>query len=175
VPIFVHGQIEAGRSDFDVIFRCLYERWKNLYVLSEHWRFDAGSRQETLRHIRAGLVWANGETSLVLHRAKVLARRGRRMQEFEGNTLFLFAEPPLDALAWDEYLAMFGYGGRSYPSGMIGVLHNFDGIYWEYYSSDQTELDRLLLQHRQSKSLQIYQVEFGADFPTPRNVSLAGA
>lgn len=120
-------------------------------------------------------MWANGETSLIVYRAKVLARRGRYMQEFDGSTLILFSEPPSEDLSWEEYLAMSGSGDRSYPSGMVGVLHNLDGIYWEYYCSDRAQLDLLVQHHRQSQYLQIYRVAFGADFPTPRNVTLARA
>jgi hypothetical protein len=175
VPILVHGQIEPGRSDFDVIFRCLYPRWKPLCILSEHWRFEPEQRRDMLRHVRGGMIWANGDTSLILHHARVLERRGRSMQEFEGNTLLLYAEPPPETLSWEEYLCIAGHGERSYPAAIRTVLHNFDGIYWEIYSTDPSDLDLLISEHRGNDALQMFRVEFGADFPTPGNRSLQRA
>ena len=175
LPVFVHGQIEPGLSDFDVIFRCLYERWKNLYLLSAHLQFDEISRAEILRYVQGGLVWANGKTSLLLHQARVLARRGRRMEEFDDNMLLLFFEPPPESLSWEEYSDICGYRNRAYPSSLVGVLHNLDGIYWEFYSSDTTAFDLLLSAHSGKAALDIYWVQFGADFPSPGNMPLVKA
>jgi hypothetical protein len=196
LPVFTHGQIETGRSDFDVIFRCLYAVWQPLYVLCERGRFNENTEPDD---VFASVLWVNEHSNLELHHAEVLARSGCYMEEFDSSTLLLFSEPPPKSLSWTSYLAMCGHGVRVYPAGLVAVLNNFDGIYWEFYAADAPSLNRLLMQHCRNVpgcsfatdcnefprpatvsalsriALTLYWVEFGVDFPYSRPADLVQA
>ena len=51
--------------------------------------------------------------------------------------------------------------------GVQGVVNNYDGCFWEIYTRDQSILDRLIEQHRNTTSLEICQVELELHYPDP--------
>lgn len=177
VPIFVHGEIESGRSDFDFIFKCLYERWSARFVLSEHCCFAENDREDVLMHVKDGLIWANGETSLLLHEGSFLPSFGREMPEFDGSILVILRDCIDQGFTWKKFLDLAN--GNLVEVGdsaaVCGIVHNFDGVYWELFPADAEELEILLTTHRGNKALKMFWVDIAKDYPTPANRSLAEA
>ena len=175
-PMFLHGQIEPDRSDFDLIFRPLYPRYEGKFMLSAHEIFSADTQEESLANVQRRLVWANGRTSLMVHDASALDFMGPTMEEFQGKDLLIWNDLPHPSMTWQDYLGIvYAPGERRWPPSLHCLLHCWDGIYWEIFTTDESELRELLKAHRDRAALQIFHVDFALDYPNPVRTELKPA
>lgn len=65
MPMFIHDTIEESRSDFDLIFRCLYPSWSGRFILDAFRITDEEEWLELKREFGDSFVWGNGQTSLL--------------------------------------------------------------------------------------------------------------
>jgi hypothetical protein len=179
-PLFIHGTVQKQRSNFDLIFEPLYPLWKDC-VLFDHdadlFRiFDPDLTEQQEAHLY------NRLDSYVIERYYGRARRlmacavfgefGRYVYEFEGTGFCVF-EPGTSieqAVSIDNEI--WGQASpQSLPQGVVCLLQNWDGVFWQIFSSSPDYLKVLQAAHGGSQVLSPYWVELAQDFPSPRGSS----
>ena len=97
---------------------------------------------------------------------------GKYVYEFEGVG-FCVLEPGVtleQALRIEK--EVWGQGSlKELPEGVICLLQNWDGVYWQIFSTDLGYLQILQAAHGGSEVLPAYWVELSEDFPNPRGFS----
>jgi hypothetical protein len=175
-PVFRHGSIESGRSDFDLIFRCLYPRWIRKVFVDPYCSGDDEYISELKGKFGDKLLWATPATSVRAFRATALDSLGFGIPEFDSCELLVYNIQPNASLTFEELaIPQYADGRNEWRDGLHCVLHNFDGVYWELFSTDQGDYRKLLETHSQNGALTMYWVDFQADYPTPRNFELRPA
>ena len=91
----------------------------------------------------------------------------------EGAFLPIFRAPPtfdlLKRLYWSRD---FRLTSDTCPSEMRAVLHMWDGIYWQLFTTERTDLDILIRVHSGDPKLKMYTVDFDREYPDPSNQEL---
>lgn len=90
---------------------------------------------------------------------------------FSGGGAFLpiFREQPtFDLLKTLD----FSLTSESWPQHMRAVLHMWDGIYWQLFTTERSDIDNLLRVHAGDPKLKMYFVDFDHEYPDPSNQEL---
>ncbi|MBN9693894.1 MAG: hypothetical protein J0M24_26935 [Verrucomicrobia bacterium] len=181
-PIFLHGTIQEKRSDFDFIFEPLYPLWSNFVFLDDSGLiriFDSDLTQEQedelYRRLASYVIQADedqyGNTRKLMS-GSVLTEFGKYVYEFEGAG-FCMLEPGVTI----EQAARIGnevwsrMSLRELPEGVICLIQNWDGVFWQIFSTDLRYLEILQAAHGGSELVPAYWVELSEDFPNPRGSS----
>jgi hypothetical protein len=178
-PIFMHGTIQEKRSDFDFIFEPLYPLWKDFVFLDNSGLFHiydsdlTREEEDRLCEKRDSYVIRREKdhfgNTLELMACSVFGEFGKYVYEFEGAG-FCVLEPGISiecALRIEKEV----WGLRTLqelPQGVICLLHNWDGVFWQIFSTDLKYLNILQAVHGGSKVVPAYWVELSEDFPNPR-------
>jgi hypothetical protein len=161
-PFFIHGRIEQCRSDFDYIFRPIYDLLEDLNV-------------EDLEDV-VQWPWDMPEGDIEDRLAKVEAMKGHAMAGYySGKCLDILGPYVQDD--WNELLLVSSpfdgdpYARSEWPSERFALLHDWDGIYWECFSNDPKIIDALIKVHKGDEHLNTYKVDHRHDYPNPRGSS----
>jgi len=55
---------------------------------------------------------------------------------------------------------------------MRALLHMWDDIYWQLFTTERSDLDFLIRAHAGDTRLKMYYVDFDREFPDPSNLEL---
>jgi hypothetical protein len=181
-PIFIRGRVSEDCSDFFYIFRPLASVWYgHLFAQTFGVSYDEGlNREDPMPALRgqfgSSLFAADVDSQLMLLRGEDFTRWGASMYCFEGAFLPIFRKRPtfelLKRLYWDHE---FRLTSETWPGELTSVLHMWDDIYWQIFTTERTDLDVLLRVHSGDPILKIYWVDFDREYPDPSNKELLPA
>jgi hypothetical protein len=181
-PIFIHGGVSEDYSDFFYAFRPLASVWRghffaNVFSVGYDRNMKMEDPMPGLREqFGASLVAADLDCQLLLLRGDDFEQWGPSMYFCEGAFLPIFGEPPtfelLKRLYWDRDFCLTS---ESWPSEMRAVLHMWDDIYWQLFTTDRSDIDALLKVHTGDPKLKLYYVDFDKEYPDPSNQELQPA
>ena len=167
-PIFVHGRVSDDCSDFFYTFRPLAPLWRSHYFANEF----TGSYEDPMPGLReqfgSSLIAADSQF-LLLH-GDGFARWGNSLYFCEGALLPIFRETPdfklVRRLYHDDLIS------ATWPGHMRALLHMWDDIYWQLFTTERSDLDFLIRAHAGDTRLKMYYVDFDREFPDPSNLEL---
>jgi hypothetical protein len=180
--IFIHGQVSEECSDFLYIFRCMASTWQDL-VFTETFgiafdeEFDLEDSLVGLRgKYGASFIDTDLDGDLILLRGGDFASWGKTMQFCEGALLPIFRErPSFDLLERFYRDNDFILTSENWPSELRAILHMWDDIYWQMFTTVRSDLDVLIRSHIDDSKLKLYSVEFDREYPDPSNQKLLPA
>ena len=178
-PIFVHGRVDDRVSDFFYIFRPTARLWKShLFVNDFGVTYGShGKIEDPLPELREqygfSLVDADVKTQLLLLRGDDFYTWAAHFYAIGGAFLPILREPvsfnDLKRLYWDS---TFQLTSDTWPAEMRAVLHMWDDIYWQLFSTERSDIDFLIQAHAGDPNLGLYYVEFDKEYPNPSNTPL---
>lgn len=121
----------------------------------------------------SSLVNANVDTQLLLLRGDDFLTWAAKLYTIEGALLPIFREAVsfdlLKRLYWDQ---SFRLNADTWPTEMRAVLHMWDDIYWQLFSTVRSDIDFLIQAHAGDPKLDMYYVDFDKEYPDPSNEPL---
>lgn len=178
-PIFVHGSVSENCSDFFYSFRPLAPAWHghlfaNEFGMSYDEKFKLEDPMPGLREqFGSSLVAADIDSQLLLLRGDDFNRWGASMYFCEGAFLPIFRKQPSFALLKRLYWGRdFRLNSDTWPDEMRAVLHMWDDIYWQLFTTERADLDILLRAHAGDPKLKMYFVDLDREYPDPSNQKL---
>ena len=175
--IYVHGSVRNDCSDFFYIFRPLAPLWLGYLFAND---FSASPGEDPLPKLRKdfgpSLVAADVDSQLMLLRGEDFAGWGASVHFNEGAFLPVFQESPgfdlIKRLYWDHD---FSLTSKTWPGQMRAVLHMWDDIYWQLFSTERSDIELLIRAHAGDSKLEMFFVDFDREFPDPSNQKLQRA
>lgn len=181
-PTFVHGRVSDDCSDFFYTFRPLASLWRGHFIANDFAvSFDEHCvREDPIPGLReqfgASLVAADIESQILLLRGDDFGGWGASMYFCQGAFLPVFRHSPgidvLKRLYWDRN---FRLTSESWPGEMRAVLHMWDDIYWQLFTTKRSDIDVLMRAHAGDPKLKMYFVDFDREYPDPSNQQLQPA
>ena len=178
-PIFVHGRVNEDCADFFYAFRSLASAWRghffaNDFGVSYDERMKLEDPMPGLREqFGSSLVAADLASQVLLLRGDDFEHWGASMYFCEGAFLPIFREQPsfdlLKRLYWGRD---FRLTSETWPGQMRAVLHMWDDIYWQLFTTERADIDALLRVHVGDPKLKMYFVDFDREYPDPSNQEL---
>jgi len=181
-PIYLHGTIQEKRSDFDLIFEPLYPLWKDFIFVDDSPLiriFDSDLTQEQeddlYRKLDSFVIQTDkdqyGNTQNLM-KCTVFREFGKYVYEFEGAGLCVLEPSVTLERALRIENEVWGQSSlKNLPQGVICLVQNWDGVFWQIFSNDQSYLKILQAAHGKSEALPAYWVDLSEDFPNPRGSS----
>lgn len=181
-PIFIHGRVADNCSDFFYIFSPLASLWRG-HVFANDFPVEyneKGTRDDPIPQLReefgASLLDADPASQLMLLRGDDFASWGAALHFCEGAFLPIFPEPPKFELLKQLYWGRdFRLTSDTWPNRMRAVLHMWDDIYWQLFSTERTDIDCLIRAHANDPKLEMYFVDIDREYPDPSNEELQRA
>lgn len=181
-PVFIHSCVSNDCSDFFYAFRPLASIWRSHIFANDFMvSYDIDmKREDPMPELRekfgSSLVAADLESQVLLLRGDDFEKWGAAMYFCEGAFLPIFSEPPpfniLKDLFWGRDYKLTS---ESWPATMRAVLHMWDDIYWQIFTTQQADIDVLLRTHADDPKLEMYFVDLDREFPDPSNQKLQPA
>ena|SRR5215469_3240411 len=175
-PIFVHGSVSDDCSDFFYTFRPLASLWRGHLFAKDFTRYGEDPMPGLREQFGSSLLAADVKSQLMLLRGDDFAKWGASLDFCEGALLPIFPEPPafelLNRLFWGRD---FRLTSDTWPAGMRAVLHMWDDIYWQYFTTDRPDLDILMQAHAGDPKLEMFFVDLDREYPDPSNQELQPA
>jgi hypothetical protein len=181
-PIILHGTIQEKRSDFDLIFEPLYGLWRDFILVDDSgliriFDCDLTPEQEDdlYRRLDSHVIQSDKDdygNTRKLMTCSVFKDFGKYFYEFEGAG-FCVLEPgvTLEHALRIEKEVWVGVSVKELPQGVICLLQNWDGVFWQIFATDPGYLKILQAAHGGSEVIPAYWVELSGDFPSPRGSS----
>ncbi|MDD1751052.1 MAG: hypothetical protein LUO89_14405 [Methanothrix sp.] len=176
-PIFVHGSVAEDCSNFFYIFSPLSSLWCGHFFADS---FAVESRIDPLPGLRdsygTSLIAADVKRQLLLLKGDNFADWGASAYFVEGALLPIFREPPsfdfLGRLYWNHD---YHLTSKDWPRQMRAVMHMWDDIYWQLFSTERSDIEALIRAHVGDPKLKMYFVDFDCEYPDPSNGELQAA
>ena len=176
-PIFVHGRVDESVSDFFYIFRPIAYLWYGHLFLNA---FGVTLGEDPLPGLReeygTALADFDVESQLLLLRGDDFRTWGARHYTVEGAFLPILRYPVpferLKRLYWDP---AFHLTTQTWPEEVRAVLHMWDDVYWQLFSTERSDVDLLVRAHADDPRLSMYYVDFDREYPDPSNQPLTPA
>jgi hypothetical protein len=176
---FTHGRVSQDCSNFLYIFRPLAPVWHgHLFAQNFVVSYDEElNRKDPMPALRgqfgASIIAAAVDSQLMLLRGDHFIRWGASIHFDEGAFLPIFRRRPtfelMKRLYWDHE---FRLTSETWPGELVSVLHMWDDIYWQIFTTERTDLEVLLRSHSGDPMLKIYWVDFDREYPDPSNKEL---
>ncbi len=178
-PIFVHGRVSNHCSDFFYIFRPLASLWRGHLFANEFGVSlnENGTLDDPIPQLRerfgSSLFATDLDSQLMLLRGDDFAAWGASLYSSEGAFLPIFKETPTFTLLKRLYWSRdFRLTSDTWPSQMRAVLHMWDDVYWQLFTTNREDLDVLIRVHTGDPKLKMYSVDFDREYPDPSNNEL---
>lgn len=178
-PILVHGAVDDDCTDFFYIFRDLAPLWRGHYFVKDFsiCYDERGQLEDPMIKLRqlygASLLAADVKTQLAILRGDDFLEWGAELRVYQGALLPIFREiPPFDLLGrlfWDRTSRL---SAATWPPAMRAVLHMWDDLYWQCFSTVASDVDALARAHRGDAKLRMFHVDLDLEYPDPSNQEL---
>src|SRR5215469_8564941 len=161
-PIFVHGRVSKEFSDFFYTFRPLAPLWHGHLIANEFFSETEAKAQE---QFGSSLFAADIKNNLILLRGDDFLQWGASLHFHQAALLPIFREPPAFDLLKRLYgVSNFRLRSKTWPTQMRAVLHLWDDIYWQYFTTDRSNLDVLIRAHAGDSKLKMYFVDLDREY-----------
>jgi hypothetical protein len=181
-PIFVHGSVSDDCSDFYYIFRPTAHLWCGHFFANDFGVSyeDNGRLKNPVPGLRkefgANFVTGHLDIQTLVLRGDGFDNWGRQMNFCEAAYLPIFRETPtfelLKRVCWDP---KFRLASETWPNEMRAMLHMWDDMYWQLFTTNRSDLDALIRAHTGDPKIKMYSVELDREFPDPSNQELQPA
>jgi hypothetical protein len=180
-PILVHGRLSEERSDFFYVFQPLAVALRDHVVVHDFAisYTELGVREDPIPTLRdrfgASLLDVDVASQLMLLRGDDFESWAETVYFAGGAFLPIFREtPPFGALK-RMFWGRFRLTSDTWPSYMRAVLHMWDDIYWQLFTTERSDLDVLIQAHRGDAQLKMYFVDLDLEYPEPSGQMLQSA
>ena len=181
LPVGVDSTIQW--SAFDYLFAPLYSEFQRDYFLDDDclcFRPSLSDEEfESLSSYYGRYVIHDfgDEMAPSVISCESLPVLGPLVEECEGTTVCIFKRdvPFAQARAALKDLAKYYLVPdlpRTYPDLVDALLHNWDGVYWQIFTRNETYLNKLVTTHARCSGLRGYSVRFEEEFPMPSEKEL---
>lgn len=124
----------------------------------------------------SALIAADVGRQLVLIRGSGFDRWAAAVSFCEGAFLPIFGQTPafdlVEQLYWDRE---FSLTSESWPPGMRGLLHMWDGAYWQLFTTVRSDVTELVRAHAGDPKSKMFYVDLDSEYPDPSNGELQPA
>lgn len=177
-PIFVHDRIDNDISDFFYIFRHTAPLWQNhLFVSDFGITYPSPPFKKVLADLQeqygSSMIEADIKSQLLLLQGDDFLTWAAQFYTYEAAFLPILREvvpfSDLDSLYWKKN---FQLTSETWPPFLRGVLHMWDDIYWQLFSTERSDIDFLIQSHASDANLAMYYVDFDKEYPDPSNERL---
>ena len=170
-PIFLHGSVQNGMTDFYYIFRVMESLWKGRFV---GLTFGIGLNHDPMESLREAygqsLCDAFLESQTMILRGDGFPIWGPKEDFWEGASLPIFDSPPPHSLLKRLYWSRnYQLSPDTWPTELRAVVTMWDDIFWELYSPDKADVEALVRAHQGDPKLEMYWVSLDPDGPAPRS------
>ena len=172
-PILVHGGLSEDRTDLSYLFQPLAPALRDHVVVHDFAisYSELGVREDPMVKLRqrfgASLVGADEPSQLMLLRGDDFDTWAEAMFFAGGAFVPLFRSVPpfadLKRLYWRE----FPLTSQTWPPHMRALLHMWDDIYWQLFTTERSDVDRLVEAHRADPKLKLYFADLDRNYPDP--------
>jgi hypothetical protein len=179
--IYVHGTVSEDCSDFFYIFRPLAELWRGLYFAKDFpVTYGENGLEDPLPGLREAygqsLVKVDLDTQMAILKGDDFLEWGAAYYAVGGALLPIFSEVPspevLNDLFWSR---TFRLTPATWPETCRAILHMWDDIYWQLFTTVRRDVEQLLAAHSADSRLGIYFVDLEKEYPEPSNLALESA
>ena len=181
-PILLHGSVVEDCSDFFYAFRCLAAVWRgHLFAKDFTVNYDVSGRMENpipglRKEFGSSLVATDLDSQLMILKGDDFPRWVASMYFCEGALLPIFPEhPPFSLLKSLYWSRDFKLTSETWPKEMRAILHMWDDIYWQLFTTERSDLDALIRAHAGDPKLKMYFVDLDREYPDPSNQDLEPA
>ncbi len=176
-PIFVHGKVAENCSDFFYAFRPLASVWRGHFFATDFCvSFGENGLEDPIPGLRkqfgSAFVGANLKSQLMLLKGDDFPRWGTTMHFCEGAFLPIFPKRPAFSFLNRIWSREFCLTSKTWPKELRAVLHMWDDIYWQLFTTDPADIDILIRAHTGDPKLKMYFVDLDREFPGPSNEEL---
>ena len=173
-PIFVHGRVSEECSDFFYIFRPTARLWKGHLFVDD---FGVTQGVDPLPELREQyghhLADADVDSQLLLLWGEGFLKWAAELYTVGGAFLPVLRElVPFERLKELYWQPQFRLNAETWPSEMRAVLHLWDDVYWQLFSTERSDIDLLVRAHAGDPKLDLYYVDFDKEYPNPSNQPL---
>ena len=179
--IYVHGSVSKDCSDFFYIFRPLADLWRDHYFAKDFTvTYGENGREDPMPDLRAAygpsLVNADIDSQMAILRGDDFLEWGASYYAVGGALLPVFSRvPSFDVLTELFWSPTFRLTADTWPENCRAMLHMWDDIYWQLFTTVRTDVDRLVTAHSADPLLRIYSVDLEKEYPDPSNLPLQPA
>lgn len=180
-PIYLHGRLAEAASDFWTIFHPIVPMLQGrIAVASFGVAYDENFEMEdpwpALREqFGASLLDATLDGQLMLLDGDGFVDWGLHHADVCG-CLPIFDQRPDHDLArrvyWDHQAPL---SSANWPAELRAIIHNWDDIYWQIFSTDPSDIATLIRAHAHDARLKLFRVELDREYPDPSNRPLDAA
>jgi hypothetical protein len=181
-PMYIRGSVTEECSDFFYIFRGIAALWRGHFFAVEYMPSldDRGKLADPMPGLReqfgSSLVSVDRQSQLMVLRGDEFLAWGTKMYFVEGALLAIFREAPNAEVLERVYRSRnFRLTSDTWPAQMRAVMHMWDDIYWQLFSTESSDIDTLIRAHLGDAKLNMYFVEVDREYPDPSNGELAPA
>jgi hypothetical protein len=173
-PILLHGRVNTDVSDMFYIFAPTAPLWKDHLFVND---FALTIGEDPLpglhRQYGSSLINADVKTQLLMLRGDDFLDWAADQYTVEGAFLPILREPlpsnRLKELYWQRRSRL---QSDTWPPQMRAALHMWDDIYWQFFSTERSDIELLVQTHADDPRLALYYVDFDREFPDPSNQRL---
>lgn len=174
----IHG-LRIYRNDHLGIFAPAAPAWRG-HVFANTFGVIVNSQLEVedpLPGLRAqygsALLAADVKSQFALLRGDDFCRWGKALSFCEGALLQIFREaPPFELLTQLYYGRKFRLTSKTWPKKMRAVLHMWDGVYWQIFTTERLDVDAVINAHAGDLNLKMFVVDLEREYPDPSNEPL---
>jgi hypothetical protein len=181
-PIFIHGRVSEEYSDFFYIFRSVAALWRGHFFANEFiGSYDKQMRivapmRELREQFGSSLLSVDAKSQLLLLKGDDFEQWGTSLRFDQGALLPIFSELPKFALVKKVYCGRdFRLSSKTWPTQIRGLIHMWDDIYRQFFSTERSDVDALVREHTGDSKLKMYFVDLDEEFPDPSNKKLRPA
>jgi hypothetical protein len=176
-PIYVHGRLSDQWSDLYYIFRPLAERWRGHFLTTDFGIMIGDDCRvvdplpSLAEQFGKGLLEADVKTQLAILSGDEFPQWGPGCRD--AALLPVFVVRPKIEVARDLFWSQtFRLTTRTWPREMRSLLHCWDDIYWQFFSTDRADIDLLIEAHAGDPMLDLYFSDLDREYPNPSNQKL---
>ncbi len=181
-PIYIHGSVTNDCSDLFYIFRSLAHLWRGHVFAKDFGVSDNvnGTLDDPLPGLRsqfgASLLRVDLKSQLLLLYGDDFPTWGASIGSSEAALMPIFRGPPTPALLKRLYWSRsFRLTEETWPRQMRALLHMWDDIYWQLFTTKKSDVDLLIQTHAGDPKLKLYFVDLEREYPDPSNEELQPA
>jgi hypothetical protein len=177
----IHG-VRIYRSGFLNVFRATTAAWHDCIFANDFGvTINAnGAVEDPLPGLRrtygSALLAVDVQRRLVLIRGSEFDRWGAAMAFCEGALLPVLHEATpfetLRRLYWDR---TFRLTSDTWPVQMRALLHMWDGVFWQLFTTEESDVDTLVRAHSSDPKVKMFFVDLDREYPDPSNAELMAA
>ncbi len=173
-PILVHSSLEATRSDFEVLFGGLFNRWHDCFVVNSFYKsyLADGTLEDSTDDLKVS--YGSGSIHSIDHESGLVILHGSSLPRWAmhcgGEWWQLLI---LESVIPFEEISQIYFGGESYlgsgrwPSELRCVPAEWDDTFWQFFSRDRSEIEYLKNVHREDPRIELFASDIRSEYPHP--------